>query len=193
MLITGVVIASDWQSIGHDPCLMVTPRTSNLSSTINSTNTSASLWSNKATLDGNYSSLPEDYFLSNDSVGEMLLKANYCMSQSSMENTCQWNPLSPITGKLCKECYPVCRSVHKSLNFIQLLIGIMLFTTAVPMSSVTLFLVASEFTPLEKQVRKTSYVLSLSKCSPCCTSIGMLRNHTGLINGRGFVNYVWFH
>ena len=167
MLIVGAVIVSDWQSIGHDPCLTVTPRTNNLSSTLFSAskNNSTSLWNNKATLDGNYSSFPEDYYLSNDSVGELLLKANYCMTQSSEENTCHWNPLSLVTGKLCEECYPVCRSVQKSLNFIQLLIGIMLFTTAVPMSSVTLFLIASEFTPLEKQVRKASCVLSLCKGS----------------------------
>ena len=168
MLIVGAVIVSDWQSIGHDPCLTVTPRTTNLSSTLFSitSNDSASLWNDKATLDGNYSSFPEDYYLSNDSVSELLLKANYCMAQSSVENTCHWNPLSQVTGRLCEECYPVCRSVQKSLNFIQLLIGIMLFTTAVPMSSVTLFLIASEFTPLEKQVCKASCVISLYKGSP---------------------------
>ena len=171
MLIIGAVIVSDWQSIGHDPCLKAFPGNSqanNLSGTLFSTskNISTSLWNNtEATLDGNYSSFPEDYFLSNDSVGELLLKANYCTAQSSVENTCHWNPLSLVTGKLCEECYPVCRSVQKSLNFIQLLIGIMLFTTAVPMSSVTLFLIASEFTPLEKQVRKASCVLSLCKGS----------------------------
>ena len=165
MIITGAVIISDWQSIGHDPCLTAN-NLSNITLPLTN-NVNISLWhqsnsepqTNYSLLTGDsvLGSLPinastYDSFPTNISSDELLVKASYCNARSSMDDTCYWNPLSRVTGKPCRECYPACHSVQKSLNFIQFSVGIAILITAVPLSSVALAVVASDFAPLELQV-----------------------------------------
>lgn len=163
MIIVGAAIISDWQSLGNDPCLLAVPETNDANNTtLLFANNSRYLWQDNSTYDASYpihgnNSMEGHVSSNNSSLEEVLLKAIYCKARSSMDDTCYWNPLSRVTGKLCKECYPVCRSVQKSLNFVQLSIGATLFITAVPFSATTLLLIASDFVPLEIQVHKTSF------------------------------------
>ena len=162
MIIVGAAIISDWQSLGNDPCLLVVPETNDANNTAQLfANNSHYLWQDNSTYEVSHpihgnNSLEGHVSSNNYSLEEVLLKAIYCKARSSMDDTCYWNPLSRVTGKLCKECYPVCRSVQKSLNFVQLSIGATLFITAVPFSATTLLLIASDFVPQEIQVHKTS-------------------------------------
>ena len=161
MIIVGAATMSDWQSVGNDPCLLETNNANNTTLLSASNNVSGYLWYGNSTYGGNYSihgnhSL-DSHVSSDHSLEEVLLKASYCKAHSSTDDTCYWNPLSRVTGKQCEECYPVCRSVQRSLNFVQLSIGATLFVTAVPFSTTTLLLIASDYVPLEIQVHKTSY------------------------------------
>ena len=50
---------------------------------------------------------------------------------------CHWIPHSKITGKLCGDCPPICRSVYHTLTFIQFCIGAILLKISLPTSRVS--------------------------------------------------------
>ena len=134
MALSGTAAMSDWQSIGNDPCLVP-------STTINNTAVAT------LELQGNITtSRPLSMNQSLESL------ANSCEELNSTLQQCYWNPNSRITGKLCQDCYPVCRSIHKSLNFIQFTAGFIIFSASMPLQSVPLLVVISDFSPPQSQV-----------------------------------------
>ena len=67
---------------------------------------------------------------------------------------CHWTPMSLITGKDCPDCRLLCRSVDKTLNFIQFCLGAVLLLISVPSIRVSLVNVTSDYVNKEIQVRK---------------------------------------
>ena len=160
----GSLISSDWQAFGHDPChyrinvsndtLTNSENYTALSHTINATLNTPQL----AKSDGQ-SFVPL-------SVNASYLHADHCISLSTEDQACYWNPVSRVTGKLCSECHPTCRSQQKSINFIQFSIGfsIILFVSQLFLTSV--YSVASDYAPKRYQVSCTDIVTCLGTCSP---------------------------
>lgn len=147
-IIAGLAIMGDWQGIGHDPCLAATPY--NLSFTNNTTTLSA-----HANTSSTETENMQDWNIGSGSLESLdreVLLSSYCEAQSSSGHDCYWNPVSQVTGKLCKDCDPVCRSVKKSLNFVQFALGVTLLTSATPVATISTNLVTTEFLPLELQV-----------------------------------------
>ena len=147
-IIAGLAIMGDWQGIGHDPCLAATPY--NLSFTNNTTTLSA-----HANTSSTETENMQDWNIGSGSLESLdreMLLSSYCEAQSSSGHDCYWNPVSQVTGKLCKDCDPVCRSVKKSLNFVQFALGVTLLTSATPVATISTNLVTTEFLPLELQV-----------------------------------------
>ena len=75
-----------------------------------------------------------------------------CEALSTLEDQCHWNQASLFTGQFCETCRPVCRSLHKTLNFFQFFIGIVLMTISIPLSTASSTIIASDFVSLEMQV-----------------------------------------
>ena len=133
MGIAGSVTMSDWQSIGNDPCLQVTTERVNLAS-------NESLYDSKT-----------DLPVFSESATHTAL-AYKCEQLSTAEYKCYWNPKSRITGKICKDCYAICRSIEKSLNFIQFSVGLALFLLCIILTTTPLYVIGSDFVPVESQV-----------------------------------------
>ena len=138
----------DWQGIGHDPCLAASPY--NFSFTNNTT--TLSVHANTSSTDTKNMQEWNTGSGSLELLDREVLQASYCEAQSSSGHDCYWNPVSQVTGKLCKDCDPVCRSAQKSLNFVQFAIGVTLLTSTIPVATITTNLVTTEFLPLELQV-----------------------------------------
>ena len=134
MSLSGAVVMSDWQSVGKDPCLAA-------SSTFNMT-TASTTATQENTARFNSSWFQYDWDI----------LANECEEGNSTLHQCYWNPNSRVTGKLCKDCYPVCRSTRKSLNFVQFTVGFAIFSLSIPLQGAPLIVVSSDFTPHEYQV-----------------------------------------
>ena len=73
------------------------------------------------------------HMMNNDSVQVQVLQvvtssvyhiaANNCESVNNSKYGCHWIPYSLITKKHCNDCQPICRSIYRTLNFIQFCIG----------------------------------------------------------------------
>ena len=74
----------------------------------------------------------------------LCLSMKECLNHSGPPEECFWNQNSRVTGIFCEECVKLCRSHRTSLNFVQLLIGLLLFTPACPISRITLTILASD-------------------------------------------------
>ena len=76
---------------------------------------------------------------------------NVC--ESHKENNCHWIPDSLLVNEHCIDCQPICRSVYRTLNFIQFVIGGLWFMFTVPIAEVSLPIVISDSVSQEFQVR----------------------------------------
>ena len=74
----------------------------------------------------------------------LCLSMRECLNHSGPPEECFWNQNSRVTGIFCDECVKLCRSRRSSLNFVQLLIGLLLFTPACPITRITLTILASD-------------------------------------------------
>ena len=81
---------------------------------------------------------------------ELLDASDLCLSSP---DNCYWNQFSPITKVDCFACPPICRSVKRSLNFIQFAIGVTIFVLVIPISRVVLMVLISDNLSPENQVR----------------------------------------
>ena len=66
---------------------------------------------------------------------------------------CHWIPQSRITGNLCTDCPYICRSVYRTLTFVQFCIGTALKTMSVPTSRVSTVNVILDVVDKDIQVR----------------------------------------
>ena len=95
---------------------------------------------------------------------DLVVEGNYSQSalqlmySTACENrrSCYWNQHSIITGQDCWECPPICRGVHRSLNFIQFCFGLTIFTLAIPISRVSVYLTLSNYVSKKVQVREVT-------------------------------------
>ena len=67
-----------------------------------------------------------------------------CEAFSGSPYHCFWNPNSRITGEHCVRCKPVCRSEDHTINFAQLIVGIVLFSPGFPMARIVISVIASD-------------------------------------------------
>ena len=75
-----------------------------------------------------------------------------CRNHSGPPDECFWNQYSRLTGVYCEECEKLCRSERTSLNFVQLLIGLAVFSPAFPYCRITMSILASDAMGKEGQV-----------------------------------------
>ena len=52
----------------------------------------------------------------------------------SADDHCHWIPNSRVTHKHCSDCQPICRSTQHTLNFVQFLIGLVIFFLTLSLS-----------------------------------------------------------
>ena len=131
--IVSLLIMTDWQAIGSDVC------------------TEYSLFhnpqlANQYRLQLAESNMSESGMVSVQSLqvveGEVYQMAvNRC--ESAGEH-CHWIPNSPVTGKHCSDCQPLCRDTRRTLNFVQFVFGISLFLSTSPLYHTGVFLLLSE-------------------------------------------------
>lgn len=93
---------------------------------------------------------------------ELLDASDLCLSSA---DSCYWNQFSPLTKVDCFACPPICRSVRRSLNFIQFAIGVTIFVLVIPISRVVLMVLISDNLSPENQVIKLISCLSLCPAS----------------------------
>ena len=75
---------------------------------------------------------------------------------------CHWTPMSLITGKDCPDCRLLCRSVDKTLNFIQFCLGAALLLISVPSVRVSLVNVITDYVNKQIQVSDEIALISAS-------------------------------
>ena len=126
-LILGVfasLLMADWQAIDGDPCDKFSGHCENQnSSTFNAT------------------FIIEESQNDNDSV---LSPCEVCKMHSGDPYHCFFNPDSRIAQKYCDDCRPFCRSELHSLNFVQFLVGVCLFSFSFPLVRITMTIMFSD-------------------------------------------------
>ncbi|CAI8017907.1 hypothetical protein GBAR_LOCUS10805 [Geodia barretti] len=130
--ITSLLIMTDWQAIGSDPC------------------TEHSLFhhpqlADQYRLELAESNISESGMVSVQSLlvveGEVYQMAvNRC---ESAEEHCHWIPNSLVTGKHCSDCQPICRSPRHTLNFVQFTVGFSFFVSTLSLMYVGIFILVS--------------------------------------------------
>ena len=84
-------------------------------------------------------------------MGVVELAAKKCRSQNTSLG-CHWTPKSFITGKVCPDCRLLCRSVHKTLNFVQFSLGALLLLMSVSTVRVSLVSIITDYVNKQVQV-----------------------------------------
>ena len=123
-IILGVIaslIMADWQALGGDPC----DKFSGHCETQNASTFDAA-------------------FPINDDNSTILSPCEVCKIHSSDPYRCFFNPDSRITQKYCDDCRQFCRSELHSLNFIQFLVGVCLFSFSFPLVRITMTIMFSD-------------------------------------------------
>ena len=90
-----------------------------------------------------------------------------CRNHSGPPDECFWNQYSRVTGIFCKECEKLCRSERTSLNFVQLLIGLAVFSPAFAFTRITMSILASDGMGKEGQVCNDICVCSHTYMCKC--------------------------
>ena len=137
--LSGSVLITDWQSIGHDPCSSASPNSSTTDDIFNDSSLYSGDYFTNETLTSKTSSLSLD-----------LLEG--CIAQSTSSDHCFWNPQSRVTGDFCNSCAPSCLSKEKSLNIVQFCIGALLVASSASVGFVFISAVTSGITSIESQV-----------------------------------------
>ena len=128
MAVLGQSLMADWQAIGHDICR----------------EGHAQIYSDSFNLHNTYVDMTNGSFVT--------IERRACELLSTDTYQCFWNPHSQVTGEYCAECLKVCRSVKKSLTFVQFSLGLVLFISTLPLVPVTFRILASEIVPVESVV-----------------------------------------
>ena len=131
--ITALLIMTDWQAIGSDPC------------------TDYSLFHHPQLADQYRlqlagSNVSESGMVSIQSL-QVVEGEVYQMAVSRCESAgehCHWIPNSQVTHKHCSDCQPICRNTQHTLNFIQFVIGLALLMSTISLMYTGVFLLLSE-------------------------------------------------
>jgi len=184
--VIGLIIMADWQSIPYDPCtefsLYHHPE---LASSVSNTslppcatilpdcpwlndslqhNTTAVLSSDEEVTLATMSHI-EPFSLQHPLVVNKIaykFAMNVCESLSSSQYHCHWIPNSVITHRLCHACPPICRSVDHTLNFVQYMIGAVIFRITISIPRIGIMMVISDVVSRQYQVGYE--IWSISKC-----------------------------
>jgi len=175
--VIGLILMADWQSIPYDSCtefsLFHHPE---LASDVSNTSLppcplvlpdcpwmNYSLWHNiTAVMTSEEEVTVADMSLQHTErvssrhpvVNELAYKfaMNVCESLSSSQYHCHWIPNSVITHRLCHACPPICRSVDRTLNFVQYMIGAVIFRLAFIIPNIGIMMVISDTVSRQYQV-----------------------------------------
>ena len=142
----------------------------NIHSTISCSDMSCnnSTWSLNCTQDkDNPVCIAEEHSIDPLSQCDMTNTSDQCVCElfSSVNNYhCFWNPSSRINGRYCERCRKVCLSKTHSLNFPQLLIGIMFLAPGYPMSRISLTTLGSDALGRASQVNYNHVYICIYTC-----------------------------
>ena len=130
--IVGLTLASDWQSIGEDPCksTFITNLNANLSHV--------------------HDTYPVEVRCDNTNSTDSL--SALCLAGSSEKHICVWNGESWITGQKCIHCRPLCRTETKCLNFVLFCIGIVLIVLCTHLFNTVTVAIITDVSPQGLQV-----------------------------------------
>ena len=120
------VLMADWQAIRGDPCDEFSGHCE-LMNGQNDTQLNISI---------------EENSIDNNTLA--LSPCEVCKMHSGDPNHCFFNPDSRITHEYCDDCRPFCRSELHSLNFVQFLIGVCLFSFSFPLVRITMTIMFSD-------------------------------------------------
>ena len=131
--IIALLIMTDWQAIGNDPC------------------TDYSLFHHPQLAD-HYrlqlagSNVSESGMVSVQSL-QVVEGEVYQMAVNRCESAgvhCHWIPNSQVTHRHCSDCQLICRNTQHTLNFIQFIVGLFLFYSTLSLMFTGVFLLLSE-------------------------------------------------
>ena len=117
----GCLLMADWQSIGSDPCLQY--------SLFHNPSIDSSIIQGKSR---DTIAIP-NLTVTVEPVSESLGAREQCLRSP---DNCYWNQYSPVTKVECLGCPPICRGVHKSLNFLLFSIGVAISAFVIPITEV---------------------------------------------------------
>jgi len=175
--VIGLILMADWQSIPHDPCtefsLYHHPE---LASGVSNTslppcptilpdcpwlndslqhNTTAVMTSDEEVAVATKPLQHMELFShQHPVVNELAYKfaMNVCESLSSSQYHCHWIPNSMITHGHCHACPPICRSVDRTLNFVQYMTGAVIFRITISIPRIGIMMVISDVVSRQYQV-----------------------------------------
>jgi len=171
--VIGLILMADWQSLPYDPCtefsLYHHPELASHVSNTSLPPCAAVLpdcpWMNDSlrhnvtavmTSEEEVATLQHTEPLSprHPVVNQMAYNfaMNICESLSSSQYHCHWIPNSVITHRLCHACPPICRSVDHTLNFVQFMVGVVIFRISIPIPDIGIMMVISDVVSQEYQV-----------------------------------------
>ena len=187
--VIGLTLMADWQSIPYDPCtefsLYHHPE---LASGVSNTslppcptvlpdcpwlndslrhNTTAVMTSEEEVAVATVSLQHMEPFSPRHTVVNEIaykLAMNVCESLSSSQYHCHWIPNSVITHRLCHACPPICRSVDHTLNFVQFMVGAVIFRITISIPRIGIMMVLSDVASRQYQVRYSG----ICKVNNCC-------------------------
>ncbi|XP_064399677.1 uncharacterized protein LOC135346102 isoform X2 [Halichondria panicea] len=73
--------------------------------------------------------------------------SNVCIEAIIPHHRCHWIPITMLTGKMCADCPPICRSTHQTLTLTQFIVGVSLFMIGYSLAWVTVLAISSNVTP----------------------------------------------
>ena len=131
--ITSLLFMTDWQAIGHDPCM------------------DYSLLHHPHLIDQYKLELAEANVSETGLVSvQALLVVDNAVYQLAVQRCefagpdCHWIPNSLVTHDHCSDCQPICRSTEHTLGFPQFTIGISLLAATTSLLYIGAFLLLSE-------------------------------------------------
>ena len=152
--ITSMLIMTDWQAIGSDPC------------------TEYSLFHHPGLADQYRVELAESNISESGMVSVQSLQVVegevYQMAVNRCESAgehCHWIPNSLVTSKHCSDCQPICRSTSHALNFIQFTVGFTFYASTAALLYIGIFILVSN--SVSNQFKVSSNLTTLSLAEEC--------------------------
>ena len=180
--VTGLTLMADWQSIPYDPCTefslyhhpelasgasntslppcpTVLPDCPWLNDSLRHNTTAVMTSEEEVAVAAVSLQHMEPFSPRHPVVNEIAyeLAMNVCESLSSSQYHCHWIPNSVITHRHCNACPAICRSVDRTLNFVQFLIGAVIFRLSIVVPTIGIMMVISDAVSRQYQVGNVIY------------------------------------
>ena len=166
MSVLGAFLMADWQSIPYDPCtelslfhhpeladnyIILGDTPAIAFSSITSTDVLSQQHGLRISEAVEFNVHMQALQIFEDSVHNVA--RNKCEEVSVSKHRSPWTPSSSVSKELCMDCQPICRSVDRTLNLAQFLIGAVLFEYSQPFSRVSFTAILSDYVRRDLQVR----------------------------------------